>query len=87
MHRLILPCLLALGLLSAASPGHAASGDHPAVRKQQKRISAPNQQAPLARPRPAVSCAEFGAGFVRMPGSDSCVRLNGSVGLGVGGVP
>jgi len=44
-------------------------------------------QKPLARQRPSTSCSEFGAGFVRMPGSDSCVRFGGSVGIGVGTVP
>lgn len=42
---------------------------------------------PLARSRPSASCAEFGPGFVRMPGSDSCMRLGGGVGIGVGAVP
>ncbi|TKT74099.1 hypothetical protein YH63_020900 [Afipia massiliensis] len=45
------------------------------------------QQKPLTRPRTATPCSEFGAGFVRMPGSDSCVRFGGSVGIGVGTVP
>ncbi|MDO8980619.1 MAG: hypothetical protein Q7V17_15430 [Afipia sp.] len=45
------------------------------------------RQKPLARPRTTMSCSEFGAGFVRMPGSDSCVRFGGSVGIGVGTVP
>ncbi|TKT72931.1 hypothetical protein YH63_016705 [Afipia massiliensis] len=44
-------------------------------------------QKPLARQRPSTSCAEFGAGFVRMPGSDSCIRFGGGVGIGVGAVP
>ncbi|MBB5050551.1 hypothetical protein HNQ36_000499 [Afipia massiliensis] len=54
---------------------HAAKPDHTAKHK------------PLARPRTTTSCSEFGAGFVRMPGSDSCVRFGGSVGIGVGTVP
>jgi hypothetical protein len=54
---------------------HAAKPDHTAGQK------------PLARQRPSTSCAEFGAGFVRMPGSDSCIRFGGGVGIGVGAVP
>lgn len=31
---------------------------------------------------PAKSCAEFGAGFVRLEGSDTCIRIGGQVGFG-----
>jgi hypothetical protein len=34
-----------------------------------------------------MSCAQFGAGFMRLPGSDNCVRFNGGVGMGIGAVP
>jgi hypothetical protein len=44
-------------------------------------------QKPLGRPRATASCSEFGAGFVRMPGSDSCIRFGGGVEMGVGSVP
>jgi hypothetical protein len=30
-------------------------------------------------------CAQYGAGFVRAPGSDTCVRIGGYVGVDVGG--
>lgn len=39
---------------------------------------------PIARPRTATPCTEFGAGFVRMPGSHTCVRVGGSIDVGVG---
>ncbi|RIK98550.1 MAG: hypothetical protein DCC74_04425 [Proteobacteria bacterium] len=46
------------------------------------------RQAPsahLAKPKPAVrSCAEFGAGFVRLEGSDTCVRIGGYLDVGTG---
>jgi hypothetical protein len=41
----------------------------------------------IARPHQDTSCAQFGAGFMRLPGSDSCVRFGGGVGMGVGAVP
>jgi len=31
------------------------------------------------------ACAAYGPGFVKVEGSDTCVRLGGSVGVGVGG--
>ena len=39
---------------------------------------------PIAQPRAATPCTEFGAGFVRMPGSNTCVRVGGSINVGVG---
>jgi hypothetical protein len=39
---------------------------------------------PIAQPRAATTCSEYGAGFVRMPGSDTCVRVGGSIDVGVG---
>lgn len=49
-----------------------------------QRTTTPSDQ-PIAKPRQATSCSQFGAGFVRAPGSDSCVRLGGGVDVGVGG--
>jgi Porin subfamily len=31
------------------------------------------------------ACPEFGAGFVRMPGSDTCIKIGGSVDVDVVG--
>lgn len=41
------------------------------------------------RPRPAAKadrnpCAQFGAGFVRAAGSDTCVKVGGGISVGVG---
>lgn len=75
---------LSVALMAAAS----AQQSDPKVRQRQR--AAPSHQAakpqPVARPRP-TPCSEFGAGFVRMPGSDSCIRFGGGVGIGVGAVP
>lgn len=30
-------------------------------------------------------CAQYGAGFVRAPGSDTCIRIGGYVGVEAGG--
>ncbi len=40
-------------------------------------------EKPLSRaPKP---CAEYGAGFVKLEGSDTCVRIGGSISIGAGG--
>lgn len=72
-----------------ASTAHAQQMDTktPRQRPQATKPDHTTKQKPLARPRTTTSCSEFGAGFVRMPGSDSCVRFGGSVGIGVGTVP
>ena len=46
--------------------------------------SAASKSAPAKR-NVAKSCAEFGPGFVRAEGSDTCIRIGGSMGIGVGG--
>jgi hypothetical protein len=55
---------------------------------EQAREAKPSKSAtPLPR-RPNValkSCAEYGPGFVRVEGSSTCIKIGGSVGVGVGG--
>lgn len=81
--RSIAVAALSIALMSAAS----AQQSDPKV-KRQRSYTTPSQQTvkpqPVARPRTTTSCSEFGAGFVRMPGSDSCIRVGGSIGAGVG---
>ncbi|MDZ4367243.1 MAG: hypothetical protein U0987_09505 [Afipia sp.] len=82
---------IAIATVSVAlvSAGHAQKTETktPRQRPQATKPDHTAKQKPLARPRTTTSCSEFGAGFVRMPGSDSCVRFGGSVGIGVGTVP
>lgn len=52
-------------------------------KASRQRATTPSDR-PIAKPRQATSCAQFGAGFVRVPGSDSCVRLGGGIDVGVG---
>lgn len=82
-------------LLAAAvllSPGPTFAQSTVAEPKASRDGKAPRQRAttPLdrpvaARPRQMTSCAQFGAGFVRLPGSDSCVHVGGGIDVGVGG--
>jgi Porin subfamily len=44
------------------------------------------QPGTLVPPRRTVnSCAAFGAGFAKVDGTDTCVKIGGSVSIGVGG--
>ncbi|MCR6735405.1 MAG: hypothetical protein NVV83_15590 [Afipia sp.] len=60
-----------------------APNKRPGIDKTHSRghVAAPRK---AARPQ---ACGEFGPDFVRMPGSDSCIRFGGGVGMGVGAVP
>ena len=78
--------LLAGCLVAALALPHAAQAEPSRkldlwTAKQNSGASTPKQ---TARPR-SSSCSEFGAGFVRMPDSDTCVRLGGGMDVGVGG--
>ncbi len=78
---------IALLLAMTAWPGSAAfaaSDMSRDIKTTKHRADAP-KPLQAARPRQPVACAEFGAGFVRMPGSDSCVRVGGAIDIGVGG--
>jgi hypothetical protein len=58
-----------------------------AASAQQSRDGKPNRPAkslPLRPPKAANACAEYGAGFVRIEGSSTCIQIGGSVGIGAG---
>jgi hypothetical protein len=80
---------LAVALLSftLAAAASAQQPDPKVSRQRQKAATSQDTTKPLTvtRPRQPVACSEFGAGFVRMPGSDSCIRMGGAIDIGVGG--
>jgi len=75
--RTIFPVIV-LALLSAS-----------AASAQQFRDGKPDKPAKSLPLRPAKAaanpCAEYGAGFVRIEGSSTCIKIGGSFGVGVGG--
>jgi hypothetical protein len=74
--RTILPVIV-LAVLSAS----AASAQQSSDRKPGKPPAVPLRPAKAA----ANPCAEYGAGFVRVEGSSTCVKIGGSFGVGIGG--
>ncbi len=54
--------------------GHQKSSKTPDTRKL----------LPLKGAARGSACAEYGAGFVKVDGTDTCVKLGGSVSRGVG---
>jgi len=58
------------------------------AQAEQSRESRPNKSTatiPLRAPKAANSCAEYGPGFVKAEGTSTCVKIGGSIGVGVGG--
>ncbi|WP_424626909.1 hypothetical protein [Bradyrhizobium sp. SYSU BS000235] len=75
--------LLAVLVSLAPMPAFAAPKEPPGGKTPRQRVTTPPDR-PIAKPRQATSCAQFGAGFVRAPGSDTCVRIGGGIDVGVG---
>lgn len=72
-----LPCLvLGLLLLLPAATAATEPGRAPPRSAWQTPLS-PDKTKPAPQ-----DCATFGAGFVRLPGSDTCVRVGGAVSIG-----
>jgi hypothetical protein len=75
--RTVFPVIV-LGVLSVS-----------AASAQQGRDGKRDKPAPSVPLRPAKAaanpCAEYGAGFVRIEGSSTCIKIGGSVSVGVGG--
>lgn len=38
----------------------------------------------MKRPNSANACAEYGAGFVRVEGTGTCMKIGGAVSIGAG---
>jgi hypothetical protein len=72
--------LLALLLLPPLSQAHAQSFD---AKAPGKRPEAPAPK-PKERAGGMKACPEYGAGFYRLAGSDTCIRVGGGVSTDVG---
>jgi hypothetical protein len=74
--RMIVPVLIVAMLSASAAPA------------QQFRDGKPDKPAkslPLRPAKAAVNpCAEYGAGFVRIEGSSTCIKVGGSLSVGAG---
>jgi hypothetical protein len=76
----VLSFLPASGLPVLAQPADSKSVN--------TRVLGDRNVAPAARPGASAGsmkpCPEYGAGFYRLAGSDTCVRLGGAVGTDIG---
>jgi len=70
--------------VAALLPASSAAAEQLRHQKSDKTIST-GRQIPLKGTRTDGSCAVYGAGFARVDGSQTCVKIGGAVSIGVGG--
>ena len=73
--------LIAMTALWPVSP---AAAEQPRPQRSDKSGSS-FRQLPLKGAATDRTCAAYGAGFVRVDGTQTCVKIGGAVSIGVGG--
>jgi Porin subfamily len=61
----------------------AARAEQPRLQKADKTATS-GKQIPLKRSHSANACAEYGAGFVKIEGTNTCMKIGGAVSVGAG---
>jgi hypothetical protein len=59
----------------------------PAADAEQLRLQRPDRATadkPLPLKRSSHACAEYGAGFVRIEGTNTCMKIGGAISVGAG---
>jgi hypothetical protein len=69
-------------LIFALLPAIALAEDSARPKSGKAPVSA--KPLPLKRVTQAGACTEFGAGFVKLEGSDTCIKIGGAIGIGGG---
>ena len=70
-----------LVMIVLALPSVAAATEQLRLQKTGK-VTASDKPLPLKRPSNA--CAEYGAGFVKIEGTSTCMKIGGAVSVGAG---
>jgi hypothetical protein len=68
---------ISLALVIAVLPAWAAVAEEP--------IQRPAKPAGPLRPATGNSCAQYGAGYVKVEGSSTCIKVGGNVSVQAGG--
>jgi hypothetical protein len=71
--------VIAALMLSASG----APAEQPGIQKPD-RTTPPAKMLPVKPATSANSCAAYGTGFVKLEGSDSCVKVGGALSVDVG---
>ena len=64
-------------------PASSALAQQPGLRPSD-RAAPSGKTLPLKGASSANSCAAYGPGFVKLEGSDTCVKVGGAISVGVG---
>ncbi len=73
----------ALVIAALLLPAFSALAQQPGLQKSEKAAAA-GKTLPLRGASSANSCAAYGPGFVKVEGSDTCVKVGGAISIGVG---
>jgi hypothetical protein len=61
----------------------AAHAEQPRLQKADKAATS-GKLLPLKRSNSTNACAEYGAGFVKIEGTNTCMKIGGAVSVGAG---
>jgi hypothetical protein len=74
--------LLAIAALMLT--GVAALAAEQSGQQKSGKAAPAGKLLPLKRATSGNSCAAYGAGFVKLEGSDTCIKIGGAVSIGAG---
>lgn len=72
-----------LAIVAATLPALTALAEQPVFPKSETAAK-PGKLLPLKGASASNSCAAYGAGFVKVAGTDTCVKVGGAVSIGAG---
>jgi hypothetical protein len=72
-----------LAIVALLLPAFSALAQQPGLQKSD-RTAPSGKVLPLKGASSANSCAAYGPGFVKVEGSDTCVKVGGTISVGVG---
>jgi hypothetical protein len=72
-----------LVIVAALLPASATFAEQSRIPRSEKAATS-GKLLPLKGARSANSCAEYGAGFVRIEGTNTCMKIGGAIGIGAG---
>lgn len=72
-----------LVMIAVLLPSVPAFAEQPRPQKPDKAATS-GRALPLKRPSSANACAEYGAGFVRIEGTNTCMKIGGAISVGAG---
>jgi hypothetical protein len=77
MRNILLVIIVAMlpATIAVAEPTQGQKPDNPA---------ASGRQLPLKGAGASNACAAFGPGFVKVEGTDTCMKVGGAIGIGAG---